>query len=41
MTGLMAKEFTGDENKVKIFKGFLSHNYPLFMESYKQWLEAT
>ena len=41
MTGMMAKEFTGNEDKVKIYKGFLSHNYPLFMESYLQWLEVT
>jgi hypothetical protein len=34
MSALLAKEFAEEERKVRIFKAFISHNYPIFMEGY-------
>lgn len=37
MTALLAKKFTCDDEQIKVFETFLSHNYPKFMQSFYEW----
>jgi hypothetical protein len=34
MTALLSKEMAADDAQINIFKAFVGHNYPIFMESY-------
>ncbi len=37
MTALLAKKLSTDEITIRVFYGFLTHNYPRFMEPYAKW----
>lgn len=37
MTALLAKKCTSEEDDIKVFEIFLSHNYPMFMQSFAEW----
>jgi hypothetical protein len=37
MTALLAKSFTTEKPQIDVFKSFLGHNYPIFMQSFTEW----
>ena len=40
MTALYSKKLTCNQDDIKIYEAFLTHNYPLFMGNYHFWEES-